>query len=199
MSKKTTTEPTPTEPTALKKKPNVWVETASLLGFSLFFALVIRTFVAEARYIPSKSMLPTLKVGDRLMVEKISYYFQKPQRGDIIVFTPPDNALRCDPTQTLPLKNAYIKRIIGLPGETVEVKEGRVFINGEELQEEYINSLAHYQFPPTEVPEQNYLVLGDNRNESCDSHVWGFLPHDNIIGRTVFRFFPFNRMGNDFD
>lgn len=178
------------------KPTNVWVESAILVGVSVGLALTIRTFVAEARYIPSKSMLPTLKVGDRLAIEKISYYFRKPKRGDIIVFTPPDNAIRCNPTQhqTLPIKDAYIKRVIGIPGDTVEVRDNRVFVNGQPLEEDYINSLPQYRFPPVKVPEARYLVLGDNRNESCDSHVWGFVVEDNIIGRAGFRFFPLNRL-----
>lgn len=179
------------------KKPNIWVESAMLVGVSVGLALTIRTFIAEARYIPSKSMLPTLKVGDRLAIEKITYRFRQPIRGDIIVFTPPDNAIRCNPAQpqTLPIKDAYIKRVIGLPGETVEVKENRVYINGQPLEEDYINALPQYRFPPVTVPEDRYIVLGDNRNESCDSHVWGFVVKDKIIGRAGFRFFPLNRVG----
>ncbi|MBP0016981.1 MAG: signal peptidase I [Cyanobacteria bacterium SBLK] len=180
------------------KKPNIWVESAMLVGVSVGLALTIRTFIAEARYIPSKSMLPTLEVGDRLAIEKITYLFRQPKRGDIIVFTPPDNAIRCNPAQpqTLPIKDAYIKRTIGLPGETVEVKDSRVYINERPLEEDYINGLPLYRVPPVVVPEDRYFVLGDNRNESCDSHVWGFVVKDNIIGRAGFRFFPLNRIGS---
>ncbi|MGK7927268.1 MAG: signal peptidase I [Spirulina sp.] len=180
-----------------EKKTNVWVESAMLMGISVGLALTIRTFIAEARYIPSKSMLPTLEVGDRLAIEKISYRFRKPQRGDIIVFTPPDNAIRCNPAQpqTLPIKDAYIKRIIGAPGDTIEVKNNRVYLNGQPLEEDYINDVPQYRFPAVTVPEKRYLVLGDNRNESCDSHVWGFVLEEKIIGRAGFRFFPLNRLG----
>lgn len=183
-----------------EKKTNVWLETASVVGMSVFFALGIRTFIAEARYIPSRSMLPTLEVGDRLMIEKISYRLKSPERGDIVVFYPPDAAVRCtpkDPPPT-PIRDAYIKRIIGLPGEQVEVTEGVVFINGSPLEEDYISEVPQYSFGPIEVPPETYLVLGDNRNESCDSHVWGTVPKAQIIGRTALRFFPFNRMTVDF-
>jgi signal peptidase I len=170
-------------------------------GVSVGLALTIRTFVAEARYIPSKSMLPTLKVGDRLAIEKISYYFRKPKRGDIIVFTPPDNAIRCNPAQhqTLPIKDAYIKRVIGIPGDTVEVKDNQVFVNGQPLEEDYINSLPQYRFPPIEVPEARYLVLGDNRNESCDSHVWGVCGRGQHYRSCGVSFFSLESLGGTLD
>ncbi|MEA5471223.1 signal peptidase I [Spirulina sp. 06S082] len=179
------------------KKINIWIESAMLVSVSVGLALTIRTFIAEARYIPSKSMLPTLEVGDRLVIEKITYLFRKPQRGDVIVFTPPDNAIRCNPSQpqALPIKDAYIKRVIGVPGDTVEVKNDRVFVNGNPLEEDYINDVPQYRFPPVTVPKNRYLVLGDNRNESCDSHVWGFVEAEKIIGHAGFRFFPLNRLG----
>jgi signal peptidase I len=183
-----------------KKPTNIWVESASVIGLSLFFSLVIRTFIAEARYIPSESMLPTLEVGDRLMIEKLSYRFHDPRRGEIIVFYPPDTAVKCDPLrpQEVPIRDAYIKRIVGLPGDTVEVRNSRVYINGDPLDEDYINAEPDYVYGPVTVEPDSYLVLGDNRNASCDSHVWGAVPEENIIGRAAVRFFPFNRMGTDF-
>ncbi|MEM8643201.1 MAG: signal peptidase I, partial [Cyanobacteria bacterium P01_G01_bin.54] len=99
----------------------------------------------------------------------------------------------------LPIRDAYIKRIVGLPGETVEVKEGTVYIDSEPLAENYLEESPKYSFGPTNVPEESYLVLGDNRNESCDSHVWGTVPEQQIIGRTVVRFFPFNRLSVSFE
>ncbi|MGB0561071.1 MAG: signal peptidase I [Spirulinaceae cyanobacterium] len=184
-----------------KNETNVWQETATVVGLSIFFAVVIRTFIAEARYIPSRSMLPTLEVGDRLMIEKLSYRFGDPKRGDVIVFRPPDEAERCTPHQEveLPIRDAYIKRIVGLPGETVEVKAGTVYVDSEPLEENYLDESPKYSFGPVTVPEESYLVLGDNRNESCDSHVWGAVPEQQIIGRTVVRFFPFNRLSLSFE
>lgn len=183
-----------------KKETNVWQETASVVGLSVFFAIVIRTFIAEARYIPSRSMVPTLAVGDRLMIEKISYRFGQPQRGDIVVFRPPDEAVKCTPHNPppTPIKDAYIKRIVGLPGETVEVRKGTVFINNQPLDEDYLEEAPKYSFGPVTVKDNSYLVLGDNRNESCDSHIWGVVPESKIIGRTAVRFFPFNRLSLSF-
>ena len=166
-----------------------WIETAKILSFSLLLSLGIHTFVAEARYIPSASMKPTLQVNDRLIIDKLSYDFRSPQRGDVVVFKP---------TKTLRQQHfhdAFIKRVIGLPGERVEVKSGRVYINGSPLKENYIAARPDYQWGPVIVPSNSYLVLGDNRNDSYDSHYWGFVPRHDIIGRAVFRFFPFNRIG----
>ena len=167
---------------------NFWIEGLKSVGLSLILAFGIRTFVAEARYIPSGSMEPTLQINDHLIVDKISYDFSSPKRGDIIVF---------NPTKTLESENyhdAFIKRVIGLPGETVEVKNGRVYINGYPLKENYIEAKPDYQWGPQTVPANSYLVLGDNRNDSYDSHYWGFVPRDKIIGRAIFRFWPINRI-----
>ncbi|OUC15672.1 MAG: signal peptidase I [Alkalinema sp. CACIAM 70d] len=168
---------------------NHWLEGLKTIGLSAFLAIGIRQFVAEARYIPSGSMLPTLQINDRLIVDKVSYKFNSPQRGDIVVF---------NPTQALEQQNfhdAFIKRVIGLPGDKVEVKGGRVYINDQALRENYIQEDPQYELPPTIVPEGQYLVLGDNRNNSYDSHYWGFVPKEKIIGRAVVRFWPPNRVG----
>jgi signal peptidase I len=175
-----------------QKTENAWVEAAKTIGLSLVLALGIRHFVAEARYIPSESMVPTLEVNDRLIVEKISYRFNPPAREDIIVFWPNDRLRQQNPE----LKDAFIKRVIGLPGEKVEVKNGTVFINDEPLRENYIAAKPDYQWGPEVVPADSYLVLGDNRNNSFDSHFWGYVPRENIIGRAVFRFWPPNRLGD---
>lgn len=196
-------------PPAAEQRGWLWQQRENIMtvAFALVLAFGIRTFIAEARWIPTESMVPTLEVGDRLVVEKISYRFGDPQRGDIVVFYPP----RTD------RKDAYIKRLIGLPGDRVEIRlnEG-VYINGELIEETYINELPNTSgyaddirtlndltwYPhapedgdePIEVPSGHYFVLGDNRNNSQDSHVWGFLPAENIIGRTVFRFWPIPRV-----
>jgi signal peptidase I len=167
---------------------NPWVEGFKTIGLSIILALGIRTFVAEARYIPSGSMLPTLEINDRLIIDKLGYKFTDPKRGDVVVFSPTD-ALKQQ------YKDAFIKRIIGLPGETVEVKNGQVIINGETISEKYIAEEPQYNWGPQTVPENSYLVLGDNRNNSFDSHSWGFVPRGNIIGRAIVRFWPLNRLG----
>src|SRR4028119_1125734 len=122
-----------------------WIgELGRTVALSVILALGIRTFVAEARWIPSESMVPTLKVYDKLIVDKLSYHFTNPQRGDIVVFSPTDNIMRENPN----LKDAFIKRVIGLPGEKVEVKGGRVYINDQPLRENYIEALPEYKYGP---------------------------------------------------
>lgn len=178
-------------------RENVGLEILKTLGLSVILAFGIRTFVAEARYIPSKSMVPTLQVDDRLIVDKVSYHFKDPQRGDIVVFMPPDEApVVCAGSRTPSnSKDAYIKRIVALPGEKFEVRQGRVYINDRPLEEDYLQEASNDQYGPRVVPENSYVVLGDNRNNSCDSRYWGFVPRDNIIGRAVVRFWPPNRVG----
>ncbi len=168
---------------------NAWIEALKTIGLSVFLAFGIRAFVAEARYIPSGSMEPTLQINDRLIVDKLSYNFADPQRGDIVVFNPTDTL------QKQNFHDAFIKRVIGLAGEKVEVKGGRVFINDKPLREQYIADEPNYQYGPVTVPQGQYLVLGDNRNNSYDSHYWGFVPREKIIGRAVVRFWPPNRAG----
>ena len=172
-----------------RKEENPIVEIIKTLGTAAVLAFGIRTFVAEARYIPSSSMEPTLEINDRLIIEKISYLLRSPQRGDVVVFSP---------TETLreqKFKDAFIKRVIGLPGDTVEVKGGTVYVNDRPLREKYIEEAPEYKYGPVTVPEDKYLVLGDNRNNSYDSHYWGFVPRKNLIGRAVIRFWPPNRVG----
>ncbi len=171
------------------KSENVLLESIKTLGISLFLAFGIRTFIAEARYIPSGSMLPTLQINDRLIIDKLSYDFSNPQRGDIVVF---------NPTSTLEAQDyheAFIKRVIGLPGDRVEVKGGKVYVNNIALKENYLEAPPNYQWGPVIVPSHSYLVLGDNRNDSYDSHYWGFVPRNKIIGKAMFRFWPLDRMG----
>lgn len=168
----------------------VW-ENVQVIAIALVISLLVRLLIAEPRYIPSDSMVPTLEIGDRLIVEKVSYYFRDPKRGEIVVFKPPEQLQR----QGYELNQAFIKRVIGTEGDTVAVRDGRVYIDGEVLPEDYIAEPPSYQFPPIPVPEDQAIVLGDNRNNSNDSHIWGFLPEENVIGRAVFRFWPLSRFG----
>ena len=173
----------------------------------LVLLVIVRTTIGEFRYIPSESMLPTLKIGDKLFVEKISRLFRKEyQRGDIIIFFPPASAseghesiskdpisllIRLTGLPFLPQPEAYIKRLIGLPGDKVEIIKGDgIYINDKKLLEPYHEGspefIAAYSYGAVTVPANNYLVFGDNRNFSYDSHYWGFLPKDRIIGRAAF-------------
>ncbi len=181
--------PKKTLPKTVEQEENPWAEIGKTVAMAFVLSFGIRTFIAEARYIPSSSMEPTLQINDRLIIEKMTYRFNEPKRGDVIVFNATD-ALKAQN-----FNEAFIKRIIGLPGDTVEVKRGEVRVNGKLLREFYIKEKPNYNYGPVTVPEDNYLVLGDNRNNSYDSHYWGFVPKDKIIGRAFVRFWPPQRMG----
>ncbi len=190
--------PKPVKQPPPPKPENGWVEAAKTIGLSLILALGIRQFVAEARYIPSESMVPTLAVNDRLMVEKITYLIHPPEREDIVVFWPPDNVSEiCQPgAPANKHKDAFIKRVIGLPGDKIEVRDGKVLINDQLLPENYTSEPSRDPWGPQIVPPNSYLMMGDNRNNSCDSRRWGFVPRSEIIGRAAFRFWPLDRMGS---
>jgi signal peptidase I len=134
----------------------------------------------------SDSMVPTLQARDRLFVRRNPTY--APQIGDIVVFAPPAEALRDrDSTHPSPL---YVKRLMGLPGQEIEVSGGRVFVDGEPLSEGYVQAPPQYQWGPASVPADSFFVLGDNRNVSIDSHVWGYVPAANLVGRAYKIYWP---------
>lgn len=166
-----------------------WHDATKTVVIALAMALVARSFIAEVRYIPSESMTPTLQVGDRYIVEKLSYYFRSPQRGDIIAFSAPSE-LRAQN-----LRDDLVKRIIGIPGDTIEIRNSQVWINDQIISEPYLKESTHYRYGPVVIPKDQYFVLGDNRNQSYDSHFWGFVPRSNIIGLAGFRFAPITRIG----
>ncbi len=181
-------------PDTVKPSSKFWRqmrENLQIIAIALALALLIRSFVAEPRYIPSDSMLPTLEVGDRLVVEKISYHFRAPAVGEIVVFDPPQQLQ----IQGYAKEQAFIKRIIGTPGQIIQVHNGKVYRNNLPLEEDYIAQPPAYEMEAVRVPENYLFVMGDNRNNSNDSHVWGFLPQENVIGHACFRFWPFDRLG----
>lgn len=161
-------------------------ETVSVVVIAFILAMLLRTYVVEGRIIPTGSMLPTLQLQDRVMVNKFIYRFKEPQRGDIIVFRPPD---------VINANEDYIKRVIGLPGEKVEMKNGKVYINDKPLKEPYLAEPLDYEYGPVWVPEDCFLVLGDNRNHSFDSHMWNaWLTRDHIKGKAFMVYWPVNHL-----
>lgn len=159
-----------------------WIPT---LFWALVLALVLRTYAVATFYIPSGSMEDTLLKKDLLIADKLSYKVLRrdPRRGDIMIFQYPNNR-RID----------YIKRVIGLPGEQVEVRGGVVYVNGEQLDEDYIKEQPRLTFGPFAVPEGEYFMMGDNRNHSQDSRVWGAVPRSYFEGRALFIFWPLTRI-----
>jgi signal peptidase I len=156
-----------------------------LVSFALVFGFV-RPFVMEAFWIPSGSMIPTLEIGDRVLVNKFIYRFTEPKRGDIIVFESVDN-----PDEDL------IKLVVGLPGDTVAVRRGHLLLNGERQREPYVNKKLPDRsfYAKTKVPKGHVFVMGDNRGNSADSRVFGPLPEKNIEGEAFLRFWPPHRIG----
>ncbi|MGQ9698888.1 MAG: signal peptidase I [Armatimonadota bacterium] len=175
---------------------------ALLFALVLVF-LVIRPFVIQAFYIPSASMRPSLWENDRILVNKFIYRFRPPQRYDVIVFKAP-------PEASLDEKD-FIKRVIGLPGEIVEVHDGQVYINHKPLDEHYVGEECamwppkkvpartvirpDYEYGPYKVPPHKLFVMGDNRNNSKDSHYWQALSMDRVLGKAMVIFWPPSRIG----
>ena len=153
---------------------------------ALILSLVIRTWVVEGRIIPSESMEPTIQVQDRVMVNKFVYRFKDPQPGDIIVFRPPD---------VVKSKSDFIKRVVAIPGDKVEVKDGQLLVNDQVRKEPYLKEEIYYDFGPVVVPENSYFVMGDNRNHSYDSHAWGaWLTRDHLVGKAFCIYWPVGRI-----
>jgi len=146
--------------------------------------LLVRTFLFETYRVVGQSMEPTLQQDQRLIVSKLTYRLHEPQRGDIIVFHDPQ-----DPSRNL------IKRIIGLPGETLEIRNGQVFINEQQLNEPYLTSYSARSEAPVPIPDGYYFVMGDNRNNSSDSLSWGALSADRIVGKAAFTYWPVGLWG----
>ncbi|MSR76664.1 MAG: signal peptidase I [Candidatus Omnitrophica bacterium] len=166
-----------------------WIEPFLVAGI---LALVIRTFLLGPYKIPTASMRPTFMEGDRIFVDKISYRLHPPHRGDIIVFKYP-----LDP------KKDYVKRLAGLPGEALLIKEGKLYINGAPLDEPPFSNLYYYnrndwqyakEGAVIQVPLNSYFALGDNSAQSSDSRNWGFVPAKNLVGRAFFIWWPPKRI-----
>src|ERR671921_1503652 len=182
-SEKGATSETPRTP----KKAGGLVEFLVILAvaFVLVFGFV-RPFVLESFRIPSESMVPTLEVGDRVFVNKFIYRFTEPERGDIVVFESVNGG-----------EEDLIKRVVGVPGDEVEVRSGTLLVNGEPQNEPYLNREIPDDsfFGPSRLSEGEVFVMGDNRANSADSRVFGPLPVENIEGEAFMRFWPPTRIG----
>jgi signal peptidase I len=160
------------------------------LGAVILVFLVIRPFMIQAFYIPSESMLPTLRVRDHILVNKLVYRFREPRYGEIIVFKAPPSASNGKEEVDL------IKRVIGKPGDVLEIKNGVVYRNGTPLVEPYLkDGRTDTNMKATTIPRRSVWVMGDNRNNSTDSRAWGPLDERYIIGKAFFRFWPPDRIG----
>jgi signal peptidase I len=173
--------------TSTRSTKRLIFETLEILIFAFILSWGLRSVVVEAVTIPTGSMLPTIQLQDRLVVDKLYYKLSEINRGDIIVFHP----LTTVDSSGVP----WIKRVIGLPGDKVEIKDGKVLINDQALTESYEMEKPNYTYGPLVIPKDSYFVLGDNRNDSLDSHYWGVLPAKNIVGRALFRYWPLEHFG----
>jgi signal peptidase I len=199
-----------------KKSLPVWQETILLLGTALVLALVIKTFFLQAFYIPSGSMRETLEVNDRILVQKVSYWFGDVERGDIVVFDDPANWLGREDARTAdnamtrglaaiglyPSGGHLVKRVIGVGGDTVQCEGGSVLVNGEALVEDDYVTLPQKACTGSwtvDVPEDRVWVMGDNRNQSADSRVHigdpggGAIPVDDVVGKVFVVVWPISR------
>jgi signal peptidase I len=196
-----------------QKRPlwKVVVETAIVLLFAVLVAVLFQSFFVRAFAVTSSSMSPTIKEGDRVFVDKVTYYFRKPRRGDIILFRyPPSSPAALNTTnplywpfeqigETLHLTHRlpsppFVKRVIATGGETVELRKGRVFIDGKRIEENY-DVPDSYDMPPRKIPAGQLFVMGDNRPNSNDSRYWGLVPERSVIGKVFLVWWPLSRFG----
>jgi signal peptidase I len=158
-------------------------ETLETLLLAAVLFLIINTLTARIR-VDGSSMVPSLVHNNYVLVNRLAYRFGDIERGDVVVFKFPRNQ-----------EEDYIKRVIGLPGETIEIANGRVYIDGQPLEEPYIQAPMLQDYPPVTVPQGMVYVMGDNRNDSSDSRRWGALAEDEIIGKAIFVYWPFSDFG----
>ena len=168
------------------------LEWLGVIGGGIAIALLVEAFLIQAFWIPSPSMEPTLDVGDRVLVNKLSYKFHDVNRGDVVVFERPPGA---STGQNGEIKD-LIKRVIAVGGDTVEAKEGNVYVNGEQIDEDYLEpGTPTDNLPLTTIPEGQVFVMGDNRTNSEDSRIFGPIDEDAIVGRAFIRVLPITDIG----
>lgn len=201
-----TPEPEPEAPEARRRSLPFWVEVPLLMALALVIAVVIKTFLIQAFFIPSGSMEDTLEVDDRILVNKLAFRFGDPERGDVIVFdsgTRRDEAfleaVRRNLAEAVGLsapESDFIKRVIALPGEEIEIRDNRVFIDGAPLEEPYLRVGTDMpDFGPERVPAEHYFMMGDHRNLSSDSRVNGPVHIDRFVGRAFVIVWPAGNWG----
>jgi signal peptidase I len=182
------------------KELKEWVKS---IVIAMVLAMVLKSTVIASYMVPTGSMEPTIVPQDRMFGNRFVYYLRKPARGDIVSFTPPASATGSSQQETLPGRLhvpgfgviPYLKRVIGVEGDIARVTQGRVYINGKAMSEPYIKQPPCYELPPVKVPKDEIFVLGDNRCNSHDSHIWGFLPVKNVQAKVFFRFWPITHIG----
>lgn len=177
-----------------RRRSRRWIiEWGVVILLALVVAVVVRTYVFQTFYIPSGSMEPTLMVGDRIIVDKLAFHFHPVERGDIVVFRrPPHEREECAGPEVTDL----VKRVVGLPTETISARGGLVYITGKPLAEPWLPKLYAYTAPfgPVKIPKGDYFMMGDHRTNSCDSRYWGPLPGSYIVGEVVMRIWPPGRI-----
>lgn len=177
------------EPRLEKRRTRHLVEWGLVVVVALGVAVGLRTYIVQSFFIPSTSMAPTLRVGDRVLVNKLAYRLGDPGRGDIVVF-------RAPPGEGIEGVNDLIKRVVGLPGETIEGRDGRIYIDGAVLEEPWLpEGVRSREFGARVVAEDSYFVMGDNRLDSRDSTSFDAIPRDTIVGRAFIRIWPLSDFG----
>jgi signal peptidase I len=168
------------------------LEWLGVIGGGIAIALLVEAFLIQAFWIPSPSMEPTLDVGDRVLVNKLSYKFHDVNRGDVVVFERPPGA---STGQNGEIKD-LIKRVIAVGGDTIEAKEGSVYVNGEQIDEDYLEpGTPTDNLPLTTIPDSQLFVMGDNRTNSEDSRIFGPIDEDAVVGRAFIRVLPITDIG----
>jgi len=162
-----------------KKVKSMWRELFETVVSAGIIAFIIITFIGQVTVVKGASMEDTLFNSERLICNKIVYRITEPKHGEIVIFKPP-----------IDQNHNYIKRVIAVEGDKVKIVDGTVYLNGEQLEEDYIEHRSYETMPEIIVPEDSYFVLGDNRSNSSDSRFWGFVPEKNIIGRASVIFWP---------
>ena len=199
----------PREPNLVPKHKPFWRELPVLIVIAFAVALILKSFVLQAFYIPSASMEETLQIGDRVLVEKLSFRLHDPGHGDVVVFEKDLNAALRPPAPDssvfgkitdsfkglfgFPTGDAqdYIKRVIGVPGDVVEGRNGRVLVNGKLIEEPYLQEgVQTSEFGPVKVPDEEIFVMGDNRTNSADSREFGPVPINTVVGRAFLLIWP---------